>query len=176
MLDLNCLRQLAPYAWSVEGEAIELSLRLVEELQPTDYHYLQFFNLVLRRVLEGMKLQLVGRSYFNPNAKITMTNHKLELWPGYETSIRQHEDSMLLCCEVSHKVLRLDTVLDLIRDISRRGGGDFRRNVEKALLGVIVMTKYNNRTYKIDDINWDLTPEDKFPYKGEEVRLPFFII
>merc|ERR1719348_863584 len=152
-----------------EGEAIELSLRLVEELQPTDYHYLQFFNLVLRRVLEGMKLQLVGRNFYNPNAAIRMANHRLELWPGYETSIRQHEDSMLLCCEVSHKVLRLDTVLDLLRDLSRRDSQNFRRNAEKALLGVIVMTKYNNRTYKIDDINWDLNPRSEFPYKDSSI-------
>ena len=84
-----------PVIWTsqrTDGTIVTISLRHVEELMPTDYHYLQFFNLVLRRVLEGMKLQLVGRNYFNPNARINMSNHKLELWPGYETSIRQHED------------------------------------------------------------------------------------
>merc|ERR1712112_564610 len=115
------------------------------------------------------KLQLMGRNYFNPNARINMSNHKLELWPGYETSIRQHEDSMLLCCEVSHKVLRTDTVYDQIQDIARRDGTNYRRSCEKALLGTICMTKYNNRTYKIDDINWDMTPASTFTWRERDV-------
>ena len=109
-----------------------------------------------------MQLQLVGRDYFDPGAKIMMPNHKLELWPGYQTSIRQHEDSMLLCCEISHKVLRTDTVYEQIQNIVKRGGNNVRRDCEKLLLGTIVMTRYNNKTYRIDDINWDMRPSDSF--------------
>jgi len=29
----------------------------------------------------------------------------LELYPGYETSIRQHENEIMLCVEISHKVI-----------------------------------------------------------------------
>ena len=76
---------------------------------------------------------------------------------------------MLLCCEVSHKVLRTDTVYDQIQDIARRDGTNYRRSCEKALLGTICMTKYNNRTYKIDDINWDMTPASKFTWKERDV-------
>ena len=124
---------------------------------------------VLRKVLEGMQLQLVGRDYFDPGAKIVMANHKLELWPGYQTSIRQHEDSMLLCCEISHKVLRTDTVYEQIQNIVKRGGTNVRRDCEKLLLGTIVMTRYNNKTYRIDDINWDMTPSDSFKYKDRQI-------
>ena len=52
-----------------------------------------------------MNLKLVGRNYFDPEAKVVMNKYKLELWPGYDTSIRQHENDILLCCEVTHKVL-----------------------------------------------------------------------
>ena len=152
-----------------DGTPVTLTIKHVEELCPTDYHYIQFFNLILRKVLEGMKLEMVGRSYYDPNAKITMANHKLELWPGYDTSIRQHEDSMMLCCEITHKVLRTDTVLEMIESIHRRGGTSFRANVEKALLGTIVMTRYNNKTYKIDDINWDMSPKSTFQYKDGQI-------
>ena len=30
-----------------EGTVIKITLRLVEELKPTDFHYMQFFNIVL---------------------------------------------------------------------------------------------------------------------------------
>ena len=78
-------------------------------MRPTDYHYLQFFNIVLRTCLEKLKLQLLGRNYYDPNAAKKLKEFKLELWPGYETSIKQHEADVLLCCEISTKVLRLDT-------------------------------------------------------------------
>ena len=165
--------EVTPVVWTSEkreGGIVEVSLRLVEELQPSDYHYMQFFNLVMRRILEGMKLQLVGqRNYFDPQAKILMANHKLELWPGYETSIRQHEDSILLNCEISHKVLRTDTVLEQIAQEVKKSSSNYRRACEKKLLGSVVMTRYNNKTYKIDDINWDMKPTDTFEFKGEQI-------
>ena len=37
------------------------------------------------------------------------------------------------------------------------------------LLGAVVVTKYNNKTYKIDDIAWNLNPLCKFPFKGNEI-------
>jgi len=161
-----------PVTWTSQmkdGTVVQISLRWVEEVSPTDYHYLQFFNIVLRRAMEGMKLEMVGRNYFDPGAKHTLSQHKLEIWPGYETSIRQHEDQMLLCCDISHKVLRTDTVLDQISAISKTQRGNYRQACEKALLGLIVMTKYNNRTYKVGDINWGLNPTSTFMWKGKEV-------
>jgi aubergine len=40
----------------------------------------------------------------------------------------------------------------------------------KELLGQVVLTRYNNRTYRIDDIAWDLSPRDRFTKKtGESI-------
>ena len=33
-----------------DGVAVEVTIKLVGEIQPTDYHYMQFFNIVLRQV------------------------------------------------------------------------------------------------------------------------------
>ena len=76
---------------------------------------------------------------------------------------------MLLCCDISHKVLRTDTVLDQISAISKTQRGNYRQACEKALLGLIVMTKYNNRTYKVGDINWGMNPTSTFMWKGKEI-------
>jgi hypothetical protein len=49
------------------------------------------------------------------------------------------------------QVIRTDTVMDQLRAIvrpARGGGGDVHKESEKALLGQIVMTKYNNKTYR----------------------------
>ena len=148
---------------------VKITIKLVGEIQPTDYHYVQFFNIVLRAAMEKLQLELINRDYFDPKAAVPFTQHKLELWPGYVTSIRQHEQKMLLCCEISHKVLRTDTVYEQIQGIQKRGGSNFHRDCEKLLLGTIVMTRYNNKTYRIDDINWDMKPSDSFEYKGRQI-------
>lgn len=38
----------------------------------------------------------------------------------------------------------------------------FQDDVIKNLLGCIVLTRYNNKTYRIDDIEWDKNPSDTF--------------
>ena len=40
---------------------------------------------------------------------------------------------------------------------------NFKSAVGRALIGTRVITKYNNRTYCVDDIVWDKNPETTFP-------------
>ena len=34
--------------------------------------------------------------------------YNIEVWPGYQTSIRQHEDEILLNVEITNKLIRFD--------------------------------------------------------------------
>jgi len=43
-----------------------------------------------------------------------MAQHKLQLWPGYGTTIGRYEDNILLCTEISTIVMLQDTVLDFL--------------------------------------------------------------
>jgi aubergine-like protein len=70
----------------------------------------------------------VGRYYYDPVEQIAIGRHKLELWPGYVTSIRQHEDELLLCVELTHKVMRQDTVHDLLQECYRSNPADYQVN------------------------------------------------
>jgi aubergine-like protein len=83
------------------------------------------------------------------------------------TAVDQYEGGLLLQCDVSHRVLRTETVRDLILNL-RKKGGDLKSEAEKALLGVSVLTRYNNNSYKIDDLDFDQNPESTFANsKGE---------
>lgn len=90
----------------------------------------------------------------------------MELWPGYQTSIREHESDILMCTRITHKVMRTDTMLDFLFDSQKRGG-DWQTSFKDAVLGQIVLTDYNNRTYKIDDIDFSVSPSSKFDMKGQ---------
>ena len=158
-----------------DGSTVVITIKLVGEVLPTDYHYMSFFNMVMRQALDKMGLSQIRRDYFDPQSAHMFSAHKLEVWPGYVTSIKQHEEKIMLCCEIGNKVLRTDTVLDQITEIFKRFGSKqevFRSSVEKALLGCIVITRYTNKTYRIDEIDWDKSPTSEFTNKnGEAVPL-----
>lgn len=44
----------------------------------------------------------------------------------------------------------------------RESKPNFRDDCVKELVGSIVITRYNNRTYRVDDIEWDKSPNDTF--------------
>lgn len=66
--------------------------------------------------------------------------------------------------------MRNETILDILRAF-RTEERDFKTKSEQALLGATVLTKYNNKTYKIDDIKWELNPQTTFDKNGEQISL-----
>lgn len=52
-----------------------------------------------------------------------------------------------------------------------RQRNNYREYAIKEIVGTSVLTRYNNRTYRIDDIAWDKTPKFKFSRNGEEISL-----
>eukprot|EP00095_Tigriopus_kingsejongensis_P009109 maker-scaffold150_size309978-snap-gene-1.13 protein:Tk09109 transcript:maker-scaffold150_size309978-snap-gene-1.13-mRNA-1 annotation:"giwi protein" len=149
---------------SREDQIYSLTVRMVGEVSPDDYQYLHVMNIILRKCLEGLDLQLLGRNYFDPKAGVKLGQYKLEIWPGYMTSIRQHEQSVLVCCDSGVKIIRTDTALDEMKRIRDKG------SMLKRLLGSIVITRYNNETYRVDDIDFNTTVKDTFKRKdGSEV-------
>jgi hypothetical protein len=40
------------------------------DMKEGDYHYLQFFNILMRRALSHLELELVGRNFYDAKAKV----------------------------------------------------------------------------------------------------------
>ncbi|XP_037810785.1 protein piwi [Lucilia sericata] len=154
---------------SRQGENYVITIKYVGLISMTEWQSLQILNLILRRSMEGLKLQLVGRNFYDPIAKIDIREHHMQLWPGYQTSIRQHEKDILLCAEIAHKVMRTETVYDIFKRCFDRSSGDFREDFKRHVIGLTVLTDYNNKTYRINDIDFQKTPKETFSMKGESV-------
>ena len=45
----------------------------------------------------------------------------------------------------------------------------FNEKCLEKFVGLTVMTQYNKKAYRIDDINWDGKPSDTFEKKGEPI-------
>ena len=90
-----------------DKQIIQVTIKYVGEVEPESSKYIQFMNIMLRTVLEKLNLDKIGRNFYDSKSVIrdpNLVKAKLELYPGYETSIRQHESEILLCVEISHKV------------------------------------------------------------------------
>ncbi|KAG1974044.1 piwi-like protein 1 [Pimephales promelas] len=152
------------------GEKVEITVTLTNELPPSSPVCLQFYNILFRRILRILNMQQIGRHYYNPDDPFNIPQHRLTIWPGFVTTILQYESSIMLCTDVSHKVLRSETVLDFMYSLRQQCGDQrFAEACTKELVGLIILTKYNNKTYRIDDIAWDHTPNNTFTKGDTEI-------
>lgn len=53
---------------------VKIHIKLVSEVTPLDYHYLQVFNLIIRKSMGHLKLQIVQRNYYDAQAKVIDRN------------------------------------------------------------------------------------------------------
>jgi hypothetical protein len=106
---------------------------------------------------EAIGYHQITRNFYDPSRAACIPNYKsvffislrcivcfsIELWPGYITAIRLHEDQLLMCVENSHKLLRSNTVYDLMMAAYRSANGNtdaFKRSVTSDVVGNTVMT------------------------------------
>lgn len=57
---------------------------------------------------------------------------------------------------------------------SKNNNGDSKQELMAALCGSTVITNYNHKTYKIDDIDFSISPQSKFEQHGTEVSSLFY--
>nr|XP_044987560.1 piwi-like protein 2 isoform X2 [Jaculus jaculus] len=153
-----------------DNAEISIKIQLTKILEPCSDLCIPFYNVVFRRVMKLLDMKLVGRNFYDPTSAMVLQQHRLQIWPGYAASIRRTDGGLFLLADVSHKVIRNDSVLDVMHAIYQQSKEHFQDECSKLLVGNIIITRYNNRTYRIDDIDWNKTPKDSFMMSdGKEI-------
>ena len=111
-----------------------------------------FYNKFFNSVQGKLNLVMIGRKFFNPDRPIDLPQHKMTIWPGYASSVGSYESGCLINIDISHRCLRTISVYDQIAELRSKNPSDFRNAASKLLIGAIVLTLYNKKNYKIDDI------------------------
>jgi len=146
----------------VDNTEISVTATLKHIKKMSDSKSIQFYNTLFRRIMFSLKMVQMNKNFYDPRAGHMVPQHKLEIWPGYVTAVQEFEGGIMLCCDVSHKVLRTQTAYELLKDIVNQKVPDMRAAVQKALLGAVILTRYNNKCYRVDDIDWEMTPSSTF--------------
>lgn len=48
---------------------------------------------------------------------------------------------------------------------------DFQKNFKQKVLGMTVLTEYNNQTYRVDDVDFDINPMTTFKKRDQDVTI-----
>lgn len=67
-----------------DNTEVPIEIKLVQKLKYPHPVYLQIFNVLVRRCLDNLKLQLIRRNYFDPHAKVSFF---LSLYLTFEEKI-----------------------------------------------------------------------------------------
>ncbi len=71
-----------------------------------------------------------------------MPKYHLKIASGYKASLDIYESKLLLCTELAHKLLNLETVWEKMEYMLRQGSADnFKQKCLDEIVGVTVMTK-----------------------------------
>ena len=145
-----------------------------------DIHlYYRVMQRVFDQILGSLKFQKVGRALFD--VALARENELLgiDIWPGHQASLSLRENGIMLQVSSVHQVIRrTETCLDKIRqirDINEARGRDYQREVADAVVGRDIVTVYNKRAYRVDDVAFDKTPDSTFMLvkQGEEYHVSF---
>ncbi|KAN0036902.1 hypothetical protein ACTFIV_002225 [Dictyostelium citrinum] len=130
-------------------DGVQILIKLTKEFDQSDRSITQFFNVLTKSFMRSMGFSLMGRNYYTPDGKRNVPKHFLEVWKGFSTSVIPTEAGTMLLCDSTTKVVRSQTVLERIRYLNNNNN---RCTAE--IVNSIVLTRYNNKTYRISGISW----------------------
>ncbi|XP_036077323.1 piwi-like protein 4 isoform X3 [Rousettus aegyptiacus] len=153
------------------GETIKMTITLTRELPASSPVCIQVFSIIFRKILKKLSMYQIGRNFYKPSEPVEIPQHNLSLWPGFSISVSQFENRLLFSADVSYKLLRNETVLEFMTGLCHRTSmSGFPQMCENQLIGLIVLTRYSNKTYRIDDIDWSVKPTHTFQKRdGTEI-------
>ncbi|GAB0095298.1 Protein argonaute-3 [Sergentomyia squamirostris] len=152
---------------STTKETVTVTIKFIKE--KPDEELSPFLNQLFNRIMRELKYVRYKRKQFDPTKAKFVPQHKLEIWPGYVTSVDTFEGGLMLNMDVSHRRLSSMTVRELMSDIHNKYPNDFHKQVKAALIGKVVLTRYNYETYTVHEVDFTLSPKDKFLRNGQEI-------
>ncbi|XP_037044625.1 protein argonaute-3-like [Bradysia coprophila] len=150
-----------------DGTTYQLRIIFKRKMRMSECTHL--YNVLFDRIMKQLQYVRFGRKKFDPTAPKVIPQHKLEVWPGYVTAVDEYEDGIMLNLDVSHRLLCKSTVLEMMVNIHRSDKENFQGNAVTALLGSVVLTRYNNRTYRVDDVDFDASPKSTFKMNDRDI-------
>ncbi|XP_015110738.1 piwi-like protein Siwi [Diachasma alloeum] len=142
-------------------EEPQITAEYLGDMKPRDHRYVQMYNLLARRALEAMDFRMVGRDFYDvntPEAKVNIEDYALEVWTGYQIAVQHYDDGVMMCVDVSHKVIAQLSIFDLLEQIMEMSGPDYQAAFSAEVIGLQVWAEYENKIHRIDGVDFSMSP------------------
>lgn len=155
-----------------DNATIQITIKFTGNVSWGHPEMMRFYNTQMKRNLMTLGMIQIGRHMFDKNLRKRLPRYKIEIWSGIVSAINEHDGGILMVNDVVHKVVRSSTAYEILQEMVKSDRTNFRNAARKELPGKIVMTTYSNKTYKVDDIDFDHNPSNYyFERAGTSVAL-----
>jgi len=144
---------------------VRVTIKMVKPISSQEKEAVQFFNILTKKFFYLMGYSMIGRNYYTNVNAYHMREYNLQIWKGFTSSVSFIEEGAALLCDMSSKVVRS---IDVLQKFSEAGFN--RAACENIVQNSIVLTRYNNKTYRISGVAWNVKLTDKI-----DANLPSFI-
>lgn len=138
-----------------DGVTYMVSIDLHADLTFENPRVTRFFRAFFNQMLKKCKLRLTrAGKHFDPRKPMELEG--VNMYRAYFNTMRTFGGNIYLNMNPSVKFFQQEPLLNKMYDMGNE------RQVRDELIGRSVMTIYNNRVYKIDDIDFGKNPRDTF--------------
>ena len=119
---------------------VTLSPSGILDLDGNEKEALVFMGRFFKVLQSQLRLKQIGRKFFNDKSPEEFKQWKLTVWPGFQTSLNQHQNKVLMNIDACFKVVRETTVYEHIENLMSRFSGN-QEKVNEEFAGMVVMTR-----------------------------------
>ena len=91
---------------ALRGKPFKVGIFYKKRRHYSDKEVILFLNNLFRRVMHLLRMVNVKGHMYSPNLVVPVEQHRLEIWPGFITSIDEYEGGIQMLCDASFRVLR----------------------------------------------------------------------
>lgn len=126
------------------------------------------YGIFFKNMLRKLDFERIGRNFFNPKEAKHLTQFNIEVWPGFFSAMNKVEIGPYIQIDITNKVVRKDTLLQDIENMSDKNMSN--EAINEKVANIIVVTSYTKKTYRISHLDFTKNPSSTFEVgKGEEV-------
>lgn len=151
--------------------AIKVTIKKVGNIDWGSGEMLRLYNMGMRDFLRILGFfQLQRGVYVHPELNTPVANHQLKILRGYETAANVHkENRILMNMDCTHKLMQDKTVLTIMNELLSRNRDNFKEAIRVALVNKLIITTYNNKCYRIEDIDFEQNARTCFDRNGQSI-------
>ncbi|KAF1770856.1 hypothetical protein GCK72_002680 [Caenorhabditis remanei] len=156
------------------GDLIKVIFKQTNRFLLDNAQTINIFNTIVRRCFDEMQLVQLGRHYFNSKDARNVREYNMSILPGFETAIRMYENQLMLCVENRFKMVRRDSMFDLLKKEMGASQNNRQRVQEKMnemYGGSTIITLYNNKLHRFTRLDWTINPLSEFQKDGQSITL-----